>query len=181
MVKAVDTLLNLNQIDVPTTAIGLLTVAIILLVDRTRLRNFSMLFGMVIASAAVILLGLTTVQQVGDIAVIPTSLPMPQLPDFSLMPVLLLDAIALAIIALVQGAGVSKAYPNPDGNYPNPSGDFIGQGAANIGAGLAPGHAHRRLGLRARRSTSARAPSRVGPTSFRGCSSCWQCCSSARP
>ena len=139
VVKAVDTLLNLNQIDVATTAIGLLTVAIILLVNRTRLRNFSMLFGMVIASAAVILLGLTTVQQVGDIAVIPTSLPMPKLPDFSLMPVLLLDAIALAIIALVQGAGVSKAYPNPDGNYPNPSGDFIGQGAANIGAGLLQG------------------------------------------
>jgi SulP family sulfate permease len=139
VVKAVDTLLNLNQIDVPTTAIGLLTVAIILLVNRTRLRNFSMLFGMVIASAAVILLGLTTVQQVGDIAVIPTSLPMPQLPDFSLIPVLLVDAIALAIIALVQGAGVSKAYPNPDGSFPNPSGDFVGQGAANIGAGLLQG------------------------------------------
>ena len=139
VVKAVDTLLHLNQIDVPTTAIGLLTVAIILLVNRTRLGNFSMLFGMVIASAVVILLGLTTVQQVGDIAVIPTSLPMPQLPDLSLMPVLLLDAIALAIIALVQGAGVSKAYPNPDGNFPNPSGDFIGQGAANIGAGLFQG------------------------------------------
>jgi SulP family sulfate permease len=139
VVKAIDTLLHLNEIDVPTTAIGLLTVAIILLVNRTRLRNFSMLFGMVIASAVVILLDLTTVQQVSDIATIPTTLPMPQLPDFSMMPVLLLDAIALAIIALVQGAGVSKAYPNPDGNYPNSSRDFVGQGAANIGAGLFQG------------------------------------------
>ena len=139
VMKAIDTLLNLDQIDVPTTVIGLLTVAIILLVDRTRLKNFSMLFGMVIASVVVIVLGLTTVQQVSDIAVIPTSLPMPQLPDFSLIPVLLLDAIALAIIGLVQGAGVSKAYANPDGNYPNSSRDFIGQGAANIGAGLLQG------------------------------------------
>ena len=139
VVKAIDTLLNLDQIDVPTTVIGLLTVAIILLVDRTRLKNFSMLFGMVIASVVVIVLGLTTVQQVSDIAVIPTSLPMPKLPDFSLMPVLLLDAIALAIIGLVQGAGVSKAYANPDGNYPNSSRDFLGQGAANIGAGLFQG------------------------------------------
>jgi SulP family sulfate permease len=139
VVKAIDTLLHLNQVDVPTTTIGLLTVAIILLVDRTRLRNFSMLFGMVIASAVVIILNLDTVQQVSDIATIPTSLPMPQLPDFSMMPVLLLDAIALAIIALVQGAGVSKAYPNPDGNYPNSSRDFTGQGAANIGAGLFQG------------------------------------------
>lgn len=139
VMKAIDTLLNLDQVDVPTTVVGLLTVAVILLVDRTRLRNFSMLFGMVIASAVVIVLGLTTVQQVSDIAVIPTSLPMPQLPDFALIPVLLLDAIALAIIGLVQGAGVSKAYANPDGNYPNSSRDFIGQGAANLGAGLFQG------------------------------------------
>lgn len=139
VMKAIDTLLNLDQVDVPTTVVGLLTVAVILLVDRTRLRNFSMLFGMVIASVVVIVLGLTTVQQVSDIAVIPTSLPMPQLPDIALIPVLLLDAIALAIIGLVQGAGVSKAYANPDGNYPNSSRDFIGQGAANLGAGLFQG------------------------------------------
>ena len=181
VVKAIDTLLHLNQVDVPTTAIGLLTVAIILLVNRTRLRNFSMLFGMVIASAAVIVLGLTTVQQVSDIATIPTSLPMPQMPDFSMMPVLLLDAIALAIIALVQGAGVSKAYPNPDGNYPNSSRDFIGQGAANIGAGLSFRACLSAALSLPRRSTSARAPNRAGPTSFQACSWCWRCCCSARP
>jgi sulfate permease, SulP family len=139
VVKAIDTLLHLDQISVQTTAIGVLTVAVILLVDRTRLRTFSMLFGMLIGSAAVIILGWTTVQQVSDVAVIPTSLPLPKLPDFALMPALLMDAIALAIIALVQGSGVSKAYPNPDGNYPNLSRDFVGQGAANIGAGLLQG------------------------------------------
>jgi SulP family sulfate permease len=139
VVKAIDLLLHLDQIDIQTTAIGVLTVAVILLVDRTRLRNFSMLFGMVIGSAAVLILGWTSVQQVSDIATIPTSLPLPALPDFSLMPALLLDAIALAIIALIQGAGVSKAYPNPDGNYPDSSRDFVGQGAANIGAGLFQG------------------------------------------
>jgi sulfate permease, SulP family len=139
VVKAIDTLLHLNQIDLQTTAIGLLTVAVILLVDRTKLRNFSMLFGMLIGSAALMVLGWTTVQQVSDVAVIPTSLPLPQLPDFSLMPSLLVDAIALAIIALIQGAGVSKAYSNPDGSYPDSSRDFVGQGAANIGAGLFQG------------------------------------------
>jgi SulP family sulfate permease len=139
VIKAVDTLLHLNQISFQTTAIGLLTVAVILLVDRTRLRNFSMLFGMVIGSAALIVLSWTSVQQVNDVATIPTSLPLPKLPDFSLVPALWMDAIALAIIALVQGAGVSKGYPNPDGAYPDSSHDFIGQGAANIGAGLFQG------------------------------------------
>jgi SulP family sulfate permease len=139
VLNAVNTFTHLNLVDAQTTAIGLLTVLVILLVDRTRLRNFSMLVGMVAGSAAVILFGWAAVQQVNDVAIIPTSLPLPQLPDFALMPSLLADALALAIIALVQGAGVSKAYPNPDGTYPNSSRDFVGQGAANIGAGLLRG------------------------------------------
>ena len=137
--KAIDSFLHVDQWDPHTTAIGFLTVAVILLIDRTRLRNFSMLFGMLVGSLAVIVLSWTGVQQVSDIATIPTSLPLPSLPDLSLVPVLFLDALALAIIALVQGAGVSKGYPNPDGAYPNSSRDFIGQGAANLGASLFTG------------------------------------------
>lgn len=142
VVKAIDTLLHLNQIDPQTTAIGLLTVAVILLVDRTRLRNFSMLFGMLIGSVVVVILGWIEVQLVSDVATIPDTLKLitvVQLPDLSYAPALIADAIALAIIALVQGAGVSKAYPNPDGKYPDSSRDFVGQAAANIGAGLFQG------------------------------------------
>ena len=139
VVKAVDTLLHFGQIDFQTIAIGLLTVVVILLVDRTKLRNFSMLFGMVAGTATLLLLGWTGVQQVSDIATIPSSLPMPKLPNLSLIPDLWLDAVALAIIALIQGAGVSKGYPNPDGAYPDSSRDFIGQGAANLGASLFQG------------------------------------------
>lgn len=145
VVKAIDTLLNLDQVQPQTLAIGVLTIVVILLADRTRLRNFSLLIGMAVGSIALIILntiggaGWAQVQQVSDIAVIPTSLPLPKLPDFAMMPALLLDAIALSIIGLVQGAGVSKGYPNPDGNYPNPSGDFVGQGMANMGAGLLQG------------------------------------------
>jgi SulP family sulfate permease len=73
------------------------------------------------------------------VATIPTSIPMPKLPDISLVPALWKDALALAIIALVQGAGVSKSYPNPGNVYPDRSRDFIGQGAANLGASLFQG------------------------------------------
>jgi len=142
VVKAIDTLLHLNQIDPQTTAIGLLTVAVILLVDRTRLRNFSMLFGMLIGSVVVVILGWIEVQLVSDVATIPDTLKLitiVQLPDLTIAPALIADAIALAIIALVQGAGVSKAYPNPDGKYPDSSRDFVGQAAANIGAGFFQG------------------------------------------
>ncbi len=40
--------------------------------------------------------------------------------------------MAIAIIGLVQGAGISSGYPNPDGKYPDISRDFVGQGVANL-------------------------------------------------
>jgi SulP family sulfate permease len=137
--KTLDLLRHLGQIDPYTTAIGLLTILVIVAAGKTRLSNFAMLIGMLAGSAALIVTGWASVQQVGDVAIIPTSLPLPKLPDPSLWPILIVDALAIAVIAMVQGAGVSKAYPNPDGEYSEPSRDFIGQGAANIGAGLLQG------------------------------------------
>jgi MFS superfamily sulfate permease-like transporter len=58
---------------------------------------------------------------------------------FSYVPLMLAPAFSLAIIALAQSAGVSQAYPNPDGEYPNASRDFSGQGAANLAASLIQG------------------------------------------
>ncbi len=52
---------------------------------------------------------------------------------------MLLPAFSVAIIGLVQGAGVSQAYVNPDGRYPNVSRDFFGQGAANLATSLVGG------------------------------------------
>lgn len=137
--KTLDLLRHLGQIDPYTTAIGLLTILVIVAAGKTRLSNFAMLIGMLAGSAALIVTGWASVQQVSDVAIIPTSLPLPKLPDPSLWPILIVDALAIAVIAMVQGAGVSKAYPNPDGEYSEPSRDFIGQGAANIGAGLLQG------------------------------------------
>jgi SulP family sulfate permease len=52
---------------------------------------------------------------------------------------MLIPALSLAIVGLVQGAGVSQNYANPDGEYPDPSGDFVGQGAANVASGIFQG------------------------------------------
>jgi SulP family sulfate permease len=139
VVRAIDLLLHLNEVDLQTLAIGLLTVALILLFGRTRLMNFSMVLAMVLVTAALLLLGWDSVQLIGDIADIPRSLPTPKLPDPSLVPALIGPAIAIAIIGLVQGAGVGRGVPNPDGSYPDPSRDFDGQGLANIAAGFFQG------------------------------------------
>ena len=45
-------------------------------------------------------------------------------------------AFAIAAIALVQGAGVSEAAPNPDGSPSRMNRDFIGQGVANLASGF---------------------------------------------
>jgi len=139
VVKAVDLLLHLDQIDVQTTLIGFLAVALILAFDRTRLNKFSMLLGVVLASAATLALGWVNVQTVADVAEIPKGLPSLVLPSLAMMPALLFPAVSLAIIGLVQGAAISKGYPNPDGRYPKISRDFIAQGAANVAAGLFQG------------------------------------------
>jgi SulP family sulfate permease len=47
--------------------------------------------------------------------------------------------LSIAIIGLVQGAGVSQGTPNPDGRYPEVSRDFLGQGAANMATSLVGG------------------------------------------
>jgi sulfate permease, SulP family len=44
-------------------------------------------------------------------------------------------ALAVAVVILVQGAGVSQSVPNPDGARRNMSRDFVAQGAANVASG----------------------------------------------
>ena len=147
--QALDLLLRINQIDPWVSAIGALSLAlIVLMLWVERLRRFA--FIIAIAAATVLLAVLTipalpsaeafaAVPTVGDISTIPRSLPRLAIPDPSLFLTLLLPAFSVAAIGLVQGAGVSQGTPNPDGRYPNVSRDFLGQGAANIATSLAGG------------------------------------------
>jgi SulP family sulfate permease len=132
----IDLLRNLDQVDLATLAIGVLTIVIILILDRTPLKSFSMLIALIIGAAVVKFMSLDTVALVGEI---PGGLPRPMLPELSLIPALLPSAIAIGIIGLVQAAGVSQGYPNPDGKYPQPDGDFRGQGIANTVASFFQG------------------------------------------
>ena len=56
------------------------------------------------------------------------------LPDIRLIPELILSAVAIGIIGLVQAAGVSQGYANPDGKFPDPDGDYAA--CANRGWGF---------------------------------------------
>jgi sulfate permease, SulP family len=132
VVKAADTLAHIGDLDVPTTIVGLTTIAVVLLLRRTRVKLYAMAIALVVLTVAVAVLHLTSVAVVGDIAPIPRSLPLPSLPDLALAPSLLLPAVSLTIIGLVQGAGISRTVPNSDGSFGDASRDFAGQGVANL-------------------------------------------------
>jgi SulP family sulfate permease len=137
--RAIDTVLHLQEIDLATLAVGLLTIVLILGVDRTRFTKYSFLVAVFLTTALVAVLEPQTVAVVGDTTEILRSLPSLNLPELSVVPAMLLPALTIAVIALVQAAGVSGSIPNPDGEYPDPSGDFRGQGAGNLAVGLVGG------------------------------------------
>lgn len=147
--RALDLLIHLGQIDPYVSAIGAATLVLLVLLQWfERLQRFA--FVIAIAAATLLLVVLTVpalptaatfaaVPTVGDLASIPRSLPRLALPDASFFLSLWLPAFSIAVIGLVQGAGVSQATPNPDGRYPDVSRDFLGQGAANLATGLVSG------------------------------------------
>ena len=137
--KTFDLLLHPTGIDPASTAIGLITLLLIVLLNHTRVRNFSLVLALFIASTLVAILGWSTVEVVGDIAEISGGLPGLALPDLSLVPKLIVPALSVGIIGLIQGSGVSQGVPNPDGTYPDTSGDFTGQGVANTVTGFFSG------------------------------------------
>lgn len=137
--QAIDTLRHLGEVDLPTLTIGAVTIVLIILLSKTRLKSLGMVVALIAASLLIPLFTWDSVALVRDLAEIPKGLPMPVLPSLSTFFSLLIPAFSLAFVGLVQGAGVSQNYVNPDGEYPDASGDFRGQGAANIAAGMFQG------------------------------------------
>lgn len=136
VVQTIDLIGHLGQIDPATTLIGLASIVVIVLLGRTRLANFGMLIALLLAGLAVALFQPDSVRLVGDTGQIPAGFPIPNLPVPLLDPQLIFAGVAIAIIGLVQGAGISSSYPNPDGRYPEVSRDFVGQGVANLAVSL---------------------------------------------
>jgi SulP family sulfate permease len=147
--QALDLLLRIGQINLQTTTIGVFTLALIVgLLWLKALQRFAFIIAIAVATVLLVLLTLpalptaanfAVVPTVGGIAAIPREMPQLALPQLSLVLSLLLPALSVAIIGLVQGAGVSQGTPNPDGRYPDVSRDFLGQGAANVATSLVGG------------------------------------------
>jgi SulP family sulfate permease len=131
--RVLDTALNVHNIVLPIVIVGVAYVLLLVLLGRTRrFSQWAMVLAMGGASALAALAAFDVVPLVGDVTSVPRALPGFSLPIFALIPDLIVPAFAMSVIGLVQGAGISQGYPNPDGKFPDPSGDFRGQGAANL-------------------------------------------------
>lgn len=140
VMQFIDLSRRIGQLSVPTLLVGLLTLGILIGLERTRLVSFSSLVAIIVPSVLVAWLGLGTVQRVVDVSPVPRGLPMLTLPDFALLtPDLLLAAFAIAVVVALQGAGVSQTVENPDDSRIDPSRDMVAQGVANAASGLLSG------------------------------------------
>jgi SulP family sulfate permease len=136
VIRAVNTFAHPGELHLQSLAVGVVTIALILLLERTKAGPLGLVLAVVVTSAATAVLGWSGVATVNDLGAIPRSLPLPQVPMLGLVPSLLVPALSLTFVGLVQGAGISANFPNPDGRSSDASRDFIGQGAANVIAGV---------------------------------------------
>ena len=136
VVRAVNTVIHPGELHLQSLAIGIVTVVLILVLERTRAGPLGLVLAVIVTSASVAVLGWGDVATVGELSEVPRALPLPEVPMLRLVPSLVVPALSLAFVGLVQGAAISADFPNPDGRYPDASRDFIGQGAANVIAGI---------------------------------------------
>ena len=117
IIRAAVTLVSPLQLDVASVAIGVATIVLIILLERTRLGSLGLVLAVVATSAAVALLHLDSVATLEGLGIALQGLPTPVMPSLALVPVLIIPALSLAFVGLVQGAGISANFPNPDGTY----------------------------------------------------------------
>ena len=139
VVRALQTVIHPDRIDLRTLTVGLVTIALILVLERTRVGPLGLVVAVVVTSGATVLLGWGDVAVLDDLSSVSRALPSLVLPQFGLIPALLVPAASLAFVGLVQGAGVAAAFPDGHGRSADVSRDFVGQGAANVASGLLQG------------------------------------------
>lgn len=143
IVRALDAALHVMQWSWPAVLVGVVTVALILLLERTSLGALAMVVAVIagsgLSAVLVVFDGIDRVALIGDVAKVPHALPGIQFPDLTMAVSLIVPSLSLALVGLVQGAAISGSIPNPDGRYPDASADFRGQGIANVVSGLFQG------------------------------------------
>ena len=149
VLRAFDLLLNFWKIDVPTIVVGATTIALIVILQRTRLGPLGLVVGVFAGSALGSLLRFygADIVQVRDIAEVPRSLPLPTLP-------------ALRDVAVPDRFPPCRSRSSGSSRAPGSRPD-------------SPTTTDRRR--TSRRTSSAREPATSPPACSRGCRSAGRC------
>jgi SulP family sulfate permease len=138
-----DSLLSLPEVMPLTAALGIGTMALIIVLRRLNPRLPGALIAIAVASLVVFLLG----ERAADVAVIGNIQggipPLAQLPifDLELVGQLSVGALAVAAIGLVQSTAVSRSLAAQTRQRLDNNQEFVGQGFANIFSALFSGYA----------------------------------------
>lgn len=136
LLRVIDWLQHLHQSDVTILAASAISAVTMLAVRRTQYKTLATLIGIIVTSGIAVLAGWGDVTIVRDIAIIPATVPAPQLPQLRYAADLIPAAFAIAILGAVQSAALLNMLPEKHGQRPRINRDFIGMGIANMAGSL---------------------------------------------
>jgi SulP family sulfate permease len=135
---------QLSSTHLPSLAIGIATLAVLVLLRRVGPRGSSTLAAIVLAGIAVVSLGLEG-RGVKLVGTIPRSLPpftwrsLDTLPDIAMIGSLAVGALAVTLLGLVEAVASAQTLARRAGERLDNNQEFFGQGMASVAAGLFSG------------------------------------------
>jgi SulP family sulfate permease len=133
----------LPKINLPTLALGVGTILVIVLLRRFVPKFPGPLLSMILGAMIVYLFNLQSVG-VSVIGEMPIGLPPLSIPPFlnlELINQLAMGALAVAAIGLVESISISRSIASQTDQRLNSNQEFVGQGLANIASGFFSGYA----------------------------------------
>ncbi|MGN6033084.1 MAG: SulP family inorganic anion transporter, partial [Thermomicrobiales bacterium] len=132
LAKTADLIEHLNGIDVRTTIVGVVALALMLGLGYTRIAQFNLLVALAAATVIAIVFQWDSVALVSSLGDIPSGLPSFELPHLRNVVTMGVTGVAVGVVGLLQAAGVAQRYPNDIGQEPDDSQDFMAQGIGNV-------------------------------------------------
>ena len=153
---------NLDETDGATVAVGLTTLAVLLVLPRVTRRVPAILVAIVGATVVSAVLDLAA-DGVTTVGALPQGLPTPSLPWTQLGDVapLLVAAVGITLVSLTDTIATSTSFAARRGDEVDPNQEMIGLGSANVAAGLFQGFAVSTSGSRTAVAEQSGAKSQV--------------------
>jgi high affinity sulfate transporter 1 len=133
---------KLELTHVPTLAVGVASFCVLIIADKFLPRIPSALVAMVVAGAAVKVLGLDSLG-VKTVGAVSGALPQLRLPNFSIdmLPKLLAEAAGVALVSFSSAMPTARSFAAKNGYDVDGDREMAALGLANIGAALSQGFA----------------------------------------